>query len=233
MTNKCHSGAQVAAYLEDALGPKERRDFEAHLRQCERCAQEVEQLRTVDHLISRQRCPPQDVRLAVALGKFDSPGASDAAEHMHTCPYCRQEVAAANDALNAEVRPEAVSPTARKRFLEGLSRTVEVALAQVPTEEGAPPLVAWRTLGQIELELQFAGTYSGLSVAIGLRERGAARPLVGIPVAVRGADGKVRAEAVTDSQGVARLALRTLGPAQYAIELGTERPTALTLDVRR
>jgi len=229
---ECPSRADIGAFLEHALSGEEERELTEHLGECARCREQVEQLRRVDELIIAQACPPEKVRLRVALSEPNGPE-PNAASHMRSCPSCRDDLAAVAEALRAQVTPEPPSPNAERLFLERVLSRVGVPLSRIPLEEGAPPLVVHRQLGEIEMELQFAGKYSGLSVAVALRDRVAARPLPGIAVRLRSEDGKESLEAVSDEKGLVRFSLRGLRPASYAIELGTEARTTMTLDIHR
>ncbi len=49
----------VTDYLEDALSPRDRRRFEAHLRRCPHCTEYIDQMRTVIRLSGR--LSPEDL----------------------------------------------------------------------------------------------------------------------------------------------------------------------------
>jgi len=233
MSGKCPSGADIAAYLEGALDADSCRATEAHLVVCPPCANHVEGMRVVEDLIRRQSCPSQEVRFAALVEGRSSPQAKCALDHMEACPLCRRELQPLPQDIGLDVLPEEVPASLEDAFFRRFSGPVSVALGEVPLAEAAPPLVAHRQLAEVQVDLRFAGQYSGLSVAVALRDRLSSRPLVGIVVNARSKDGKERAEAVTDDQGIARLSLRSLKPSKYSLELSLETPVALGLELHR
>jgi hypothetical protein len=225
--SECPPRAQLAAYLEGALPTKARQALEAHVTSCSRCHGEIEALRPVHELLTGVSCLSEEALLM--LSRQDEPPRPEAAAHLSHCPYCREALAALAEARGAAVATTP-APAGVEAMLTRLRPSLAVPLSQVPTQEGAPPLLMHQQLDEIAVALQFAGRYSGLTVAMTLRTA-AAGPLPGVLVRARREGGKERAEAVTDAQGMARLTLRALRPARYVVEVETGETRAFLVDV--
>jgi len=233
MSTRCPSGADIAAYLEGALDHESTLGIEAHMAVCSQCAKHIPDMRAVHDLILQQACPSQEARFGALAGERNSPQAASVLDHMKTCPLCRRDLQAFRQDLSVDAVPEEVPASLEDAFFRRFSETVSIALGDVPLSDNAEPLIAHRQLAEVQVDLQFAGKYSGFSVAVALRDRLTSRPLIGIIVHVRSDDGKESLQAATDRQGIARLSLRSLKPSKYSLELLLETPVALSLDLHR
>jgi anti-sigma factor RsiW len=225
--SECPTRAQLVAYLEGALPAKARQAFEAHVTSCSRCHGEIEALRPVHELLTGVSCLSEEALLM--LSRQDEPPRREAAAHLSRCPCCREALAALAEARRAVVAATP-APAGAEAMLTRLRPSLAVPLSRVPTQEGAPPLLMQQQLDEIAVALQFSGQYSGLTVAMALRTA-AAGPLQGVLVRACREDGKERAEAVTDAEGVARLTLRALTPARYVVEVESGDTRAFLVDV--
>jgi anti-sigma factor RsiW len=112
-----HPDALLLPYIEDTLGPEDLAVLTQHLKECRRCAAEVEALRELTSTLRDNRlalCPePQQLFEAVAQkGHIDA----SLFRHLEQCPRCREELAMYAATAPREAMPQEVWTKIKERL---------------------------------------------------------------------------------------------------------------------
>ena len=174
VTNK-HIDEWSLAYLEDVLSPDERTQVEEHLKQCQSCARETEDMSQWVMFLNNNRqalCPEEWELFDYARGGRDVTGLL--ASHLSHCPTCRETVEAFRVPAPAKGVPNALwrrmtrSQETRAKETAGIDLSWLNRLWEQITSAFTPPLamagaVAVAALLVVILYPATPGPFLGLS----------------------------------------------------------------------